>query len=90
MTIWSCLAFNLDLTLWLSVKISHNHFCMLNVSRSTPSFYVSTKLVSLIDSTQMCWVLWLNPISFSGDFSKFSLIKHYLFLIIIYTPMLLP
>ena len=35
-----------------------------NFSRSIPSFYVSTQLVSFIDSTKLCQVLLLNPISF--------------------------
>ena len=36
-----------------------------DLSRSIPNFYVSTQLVSLIDSTQLDQVLQLNSISFA-------------------------
>ena len=73
-TILLCLSFCLDWTLWLSVTIHQVQFFMFNVFCSISSFYILNKLVSLIDLTQLF---------LSEDLSKFSLIPHSLFLVII-------
>ena len=89
-TILLCSVFCLDWNLWLSVTIFHVQFVMFHVSCSIPTFYVLNQLVSLLT--------WINGVEsydstqfvIYGDLSKFSLINHSLFLLIVYILMFSP